>query len=41
MKGKKEYPPVAQTVHLASFGPVIIATALSVTCFIHNNLYVL
>ena len=31
---------MAQTTHLELFGPVIIATVLSVACFIHNNLYV-
>ena len=30
---------MAQTTHLALFGPVITFTALSVTYFIDNNLY--
>ena len=40
-KNEKKNPPMAQTTHLASFGPVFVVSAHPVTYFVFKNIYIL
>ena len=38
-KKNERNPPMAQTTHLASFGPVFVVSAHPVTYFVFKNIY--